>query len=78
MGSLSASAASRGTDQCLIKKKKKIHTGLLVLPGGRGWLMISLLPGSQASEIDACVSLQLVKETGTETLCAYKQVAVCR
>lgn len=40
--------------------------------------MISLLPGSQASEIDACVSLQLVKETGTETLCAYKQVAVCR
>ena len=38
--------------------------------------MMSLLPGSQASEIDARVSFQLVKEQELKIFRAYKLIAV--
>lgn len=38
--------------------------------------MMSLLPGSYASEINACVSFQLVKEQELKVFRAYKLIAV--
>ncbi len=58
---------------------KKIHSGLQLLPGGtwgKGLLMMPLLPGSQAYEIDARGSLQLVKEQEVKIFRAYKLVAM--
>ena len=59
--------------------KKKTHSGVQLLPGetwGKGGLMMSLLPGSYASEINACVSFQLVKEQELKVFRAYKLIAV--